>query len=60
MEALANPIRREVQADGRVRLWTRVYLPGVEVARALQEVTLDHGVTVHNAFLDRGFREEAT
>jgi hypothetical protein len=50
---IANPLRREVQADRRIRHWGLVHLP-----RYLRVVTLSDGETVHNAFLDRGFREE--
>lgn len=51
--ALDHPIRREVQPNGRIRHW--VFLP--ELDRYLRVVTLEDGRTVHNAFLDRGFRE---
>ena len=56
-EALLAPIRREMQADGRIRLWGRVVLPSEDDPRILRVVLLDDGVTVHNAFLDRSFRE---
>ncbi len=52
---LAHPVRREVQADGRVRFWGFIPILG---DRALRVVTLDDGETVHNAFLDRSFRGE--
>ena len=52
------PLRREVQADGRIRHWGKVRLPSEEVTRILRVVTLDDGVTLHNAFLDRGYRED--
>ena len=55
---LADPIRRTVQADGRVRHWGRVTLPGETGARILRVVTLEDGATIHNAFLDRDFRED--
>lgn len=50
--ALATPVRREVQEDGRIRFW--VFIP--ELGRYLRVVTLPDGTTVHNAFPDRGFR----
>jgi hypothetical protein len=56
--AIANPVRREVQPDGRIRLWGLVHLSGEAAPRYLRVVTLSDGETVHNAFLDRGFREE--
>lgn len=51
--ALREPLKREVQADGRVRYWTFVE----ELGRYLRVVTLEDGETVHNAFPDRRFRE---
>jgi hypothetical protein len=50
--ALAEPLRREEQADGRVRFWVFVE----ELGRHLRVVTLEDGVTVHNAFPDRDFQ----
>jgi hypothetical protein len=52
------PIRREVQSDGRVRSWGKIALAGDEQTRYLRVVTLADGETIHNAFLDRNFREE--
>lgn len=57
-EVLASPIERQVQADGRVRYWGVVTLPGEAKARILRVVTLEDGSTVHNAFLDRDFRQD--
>jgi len=51
--ALAAPVRREEQADGRVRYWVFVE----ELGKHLRVVTLADGVTVHNAFPDRDFKE---
>lgn len=55
---VASPLRREVQANGRIRFWGRIQLPGETRPRFLRVVTLDDGETVHNAFLDRNFRED--
>jgi len=55
---IADPLRREPQADGRIRHWARVTLPDEGEARILRVVTLEDGETIHNAFLDRGFRED--
>lgn len=55
---LANAVRTEVQRDGRVSHWGRVTLPGETKARILRVVTLEDGATLHNAFIDRDFREE--
>ena len=49
---IKQPLKREVQADGRIRFWGTIPELG---GRALRVVTLDDGETVHNAFLDRGF-----
>ena len=55
---LASPLKSEVQADGRVRHWGPVSLPGEPETRILRVVTLEDGETIHNAFLDRGYRED--
>ena len=53
LEALCNPLRREVQSeDGRIRHWVWVR----EIDRYLRVVTLADGVTLHNAFPDRRFK----
>ena len=45
-------VYKEVQSDGRIRVW--LYVP--EENRYLRVVFLDDGETVHNAFFDRGFK----
>lgn len=50
---LRAPTYREIQPDGRVRLWG--YIPAL--GRWLRVVTLEDGETVHNAFPDRNFQE---
>lgn len=45
-----------MQADGRIRLWGEITLPGEAAARILRAVLLEDGETVHNAFLDRNYR----
>lgn len=52
--ALSNPVRSEVQPEGRVRYW--VYID--ELGKYLRVVTLEDGKTVHNAFPDRDFAVE--
>ncbi len=55
-EVVDHPIREEVQADGRIRRWGRI----VEADnRYLRVILLEDGETVHNAFFDRSFREDA-
>jgi hypothetical protein len=56
---LAAPLRIEAQDDGRIRHWGEVTLPDEAEPRILRVVTLEDGVTIHNAFLDRGYREDA-
>jgi len=50
---IEHPIRVEVQPDDRVRFWGRIKDFGDRVFRV---VTLGDGVTIHNAFPDRGFK----
>jgi hypothetical protein len=57
-EVLTTPIRREVQGDGRIRVWGRIVPEGEARPRVLRVVTLEDGETVHNAFFDRNFRED--
>jgi hypothetical protein len=54
---LAAPVRRAAQADGRIRWWGQVIDPRDGRERVLRVVTLDDGETIHNAFFDRGYRE---
>ncbi len=56
---LASPLRRSVQPDGRIRFWGRVTDPRDGTQRILRIVTLDDGETLHNAFFDRGYREDS-
>jgi hypothetical protein len=56
-EVLAQPLRREAQGDGRIRYWGRITADD-GIPRVLRVVTLEDGATVHNAFFDRGYREE--
>ena len=55
---LANPLQRITQEDGRIRHWGTALLPKEAKARILRVVTLEDGVTLHNAFIDRNFRQE--
>jgi len=49
---LHSPIRKEVQANGRVRRWGII----AEVGKYLRVITEPDGETVHNAFFDRRFK----
>lgn len=50
---IANHHKKEVQPNGRIRFWGKAAELGNKYLRV---VTLDDGVTIHNAFLDRGFK----
>ena len=49
-----EPLREEIQADGRIRRWARI--PDMK-NRVLRVILLEDGETVHNAFFDRNFKE---
>ena len=53
---LTKPLRSEVQADGRIKLWGKVRESG---GKYLRVIVLEDGETVHNAFFDRGFRGDS-
>jgi len=48
---LNNPVRTEIQANGRIRRWA--FIP--ELGKYLRVVTEPDGETVHNVFPDRRF-----
>ena len=50
---LTNPLETEVQENGRIRRWGIIEEGGGKIPRV---VTLSDGVTVHNAFFDRGYK----
>ncbi len=50
---IAQPVREQIQRDGRVRRWA----PIAEMdGRYLRVILLPDRETVHNAFFDRSFR----
>ena len=53
-QVLKAPIKSEIQPEGRIRYWAYID----ELQKYLRVVTLSDGVTVHNAFPDRDFKEE--
>ncbi|MBM3211096.1 hypothetical protein FJZ33_02685 [Candidatus Poribacteria bacterium] len=53
-DAIENPIRIEIQLDGRIRKWAKVK----ELNKFLRVILLEDGETVHNAFFDRNFKED--
>ncbi len=54
IETITNPIKIEVQSDGRIRKWRYIK----EAGKYLRVILLEDGETVHNAFFDRTFRKE--
>jgi len=52
-KVIKNHIKKEVQEDGRIRFWGKVEELGEKYLRV---VTLEDGFTIHNAFIDRGFK----
>ncbi len=51
-KVITRPIRREIQPDGRIRLWGFIE----ETGKFLRVVLEPDGQTVHNAFFDRRFK----
>ena len=51
---IENPEKTVIQSDGRIRKWSKI----TEVNRYLRVILLEDGVTVHNAFFDRSYKEE--
>jgi hypothetical protein len=54
LETILNPIKKEVQDDKRIRYWAKI---SDAENRYLRVIVLEDGVTVHNAFFDRSFKE---
>ena len=59
MAVVQNPLSIKRQSDERIRHWGLVTLPNEPQPRILRVITLEDGVTIHNAFPDRNFREDA-
>jgi len=53
-ETIENPIRTEIQSDGRIRKWGKIE----DQNKYLRVILLEDGETVHNALFDRNFKEE--
>jgi len=53
LETINNPLKTEIQSDGRIRKWSYIE----EAGKYLRVILLDDGETVHNVFFDRGFKE---
>ncbi len=54
LKTINNPLKTETQTDGRTRKWSYIE----EMGKYLRVILLGDGETVHNAFFDRGFKEE--
>ena len=52
-QTMQSPEARQVQSDGRIRLWKRI---SEAEGRWLRVLLLQDGETVHNAFFDRRFK----
>lgn len=53
-DVVRNPVKKETQSDGRIRLWGKIKEAG---GKYLRVILLEDQETVHNAFFDRSFRE---
>ena len=53
LKTINNPLKTEVQIDGRMRKWSYIE----EMGKYLRVILLEDGETVHNAFFDRSFNE---
>jgi len=51
---IKNPIRTEVQSDGRIRKWAKI----PEEDKYLRVILLEDGETIHNAFFDKSFKKD--
>ena len=51
-KAFDDPIKTEIQKDGRIRKWVKIN----ELDKYLRVILLEDGKTIHNAFLDRRFK----
>ncbi len=53
-EVLRNPLKTEIQDNGRIRYWGYIE----EAGKYLRVIVEPDGETVHNAFFDRGFKPQ--
>lgn len=53
LKTINNPVKTEIQTDGRIKKWSFIN----EVGKYLRVILLEDGETVHNAFFDRSFKE---
>ena len=50
-----QPVKQVVQSDSRIRRWASIHEAD---GKFLRVILLADGETVHNAFFDRGYRDE--
>ena len=50
---IENPVRTEIQSDGRIKKWAKIDGEG----KYLRVILLEDEETIHNAFFDRNFKE---
>ena len=55
-QVINNPVRSEIQSDGRIRKWAKIE----DAGKYLRVILHEDGETVHNAFFDGNFREKVT
>ena len=53
-KTINNPLKTEVQIDGKIRKWSYIE----EMEKYIRVILWEDGETVHNAFFDRNFKEE--
>jgi len=53
LRVIKEPVKTEVQSDGRIKKWSFIE----EAGKHLRVILLEDGETVHNAFFDRSFKE---
>jgi len=46
--------KTQIQSDGRIRKWAKI----TEINKYLRVILLEDSETVHNAFLDRSYKED--
>lgn len=56
IRTIEKPIRSEKQENNRYRFWSKI---DEMQGRILRVITLEDKKTIHNAFFDRGFKNEA-
>ena len=50
---IKKPLKKEIQDDGRIRYWGFVS----ELNKIIRVVVLEDDQTIHNAFMDRNFKQ---